>query len=111
MSHKAVLKIECENAHSLFRVLKPEFGDEFGTRITTEVKVEEDRKLLLQVTAKDIPALRATLNMWLRIINVAYEMQELVEYGSNSNESPESTRDAATATAATSDGRRSKNAV
>jgi len=33
---------------------------------------------VLCVEADDIPALRASLNLWLRLVNVAGEMQELI---------------------------------
>lgn len=111
MTQQALFKIDCENAHFLFRVLKPELGNELGSRAVVDATVEGDRTLTLKVTAEDTSSLRATLNMWLRIINIAYEMEELVGHGSNPNEGPESTRNAATTTAATSDSCRSKDTV
>jgi KEOPS complex subunit Pcc1 len=111
MTQVAMFKFECENAHFLFRILKPELGDELGSRAVVDATVEGDRTLTLKITAEDTSSLRATLNMWLRIINIAYEMEELVEHGSNPNESSEPTRNVATTTAATSDGRRSKDTV
>ncbi len=34
--------------------------------------------LILEVAATDIPALRAALNTWLRLINIALEVREAV---------------------------------
>jgi KEOPS complex subunit Pcc1 len=66
----------------MFEALKPEERDERGKpRTATRVWLEGDTTLVLSVRASDIPALRAALNMWLRLINVAYEMQELVSHG------------------------------
>jgi KEOPS complex subunit Pcc1 len=40
--------------------------------------MEGPETCVLSVKADDIPALRAAINMWLRLINVAGEMQELI---------------------------------
>ncbi len=79
--HEAVFRIDHEHARHLFEALKPEENGETGPRTTTRVWMEGETTLVLSVQASDIPALRAALNMWLRLINVAYEMQELVSHG------------------------------
>jgi KEOPS complex subunit Pcc1 len=79
--HEAVFRIDHEHARHLFEALKPEETGETGPRTTTRVWMEGETTLVLSVQASDIPALRAALNMWLRLINVAYEMQELVSHG------------------------------
>lgn len=79
--HEAIFRIEHEHAKHLFEALRPEAIDEVGSRTTTRVWMEGNTILVLSVQASDISALRAALNMWLRLINVAYEMQELVRYG------------------------------
>ncbi len=42
------------------------------------MRLEPPDTLILAVHAADIAALRASLNMWLRLILVAEEMQELL---------------------------------
>ncbi|MDD1677908.1 MAG: hypothetical protein LUO93_01830 [Methanomicrobiales archaeon] len=79
--HEAIFRVEHPHARLLFKALKPEEKDENGPRTATRVWLEGESVLVLSVQASDIPALRATLNMWLRLINVAYEMQELVTHG------------------------------
>jgi KEOPS complex subunit Pcc1 len=79
--HEGIFQVEHEHARHLLEALKPEEHAEAGSRTTTRVWLEGDTTLILQVQASDISALRAALNMWLRLINVAYEMQELVYHG------------------------------
>ncbi len=79
--HTAVFRFQSDHARSIYRAIEPEANDEGGGRSTTQVWMEGDRLLVLQVTSQDISALRAALNMWLRLINVAYEMQEMVQRG------------------------------
>jgi KEOPS complex subunit Pcc1 len=79
--HEAIFRVEHQQARHLFEALKPEEAGETGPRTATRVWLEGDTTLVLWVQASDIPALRAALNMWLRLINVAYEMQELVSHG------------------------------
>jgi len=42
------------------------------------VRLAGDDTLVLEVTASDIPALRAALNTWLRLVNIAVEVREAV---------------------------------
>jgi KEOPS complex subunit Pcc1 len=79
--HEAIFRVDHPHARHLFEALKPEETDEAGPRITTKVWLEGDTTLVLTVQASDLSALRAALNMWLRLINVAYEMQEIVTHG------------------------------
>jgi Uncharacterized protein conserved in archaea len=79
--HEALFRVDHRYARHLFEALQPEATDEVGPRTTTRVWLEGDTTLVLSVQASDIAALRAALNMWLRLINVAYEMQELVSHG------------------------------
>jgi KEOPS complex subunit Pcc1 len=79
--HEAIFRVEHEHARPLYEALRPEEQGEMGSRTSTNVWLEGDTTLVLQVQASDISALRAALNMWLRLINVAYEMQELVYHG------------------------------
>ncbi|HVP93980.1 MAG TPA: KEOPS complex subunit Pcc1, partial [Methanoregulaceae archaeon] len=57
--------------------IAPEMAGEVNTRSNAECWLESGDILVLQVMASDVGALRASLNMWLRLVNVAKEMQEL----------------------------------
>ena len=76
MKHQATFTCRSAMAREIFRVLAPEVG-EINPR--TEVRVDLDGKdlLVISVSAGDIPALRAALNMWLRLVSVAAEMLEI----------------------------------
>ncbi len=62
----------------LFHAVFPEMDGESHPRSKAECLLERPDILVLRVQAADIPALRASLNMWLRLISVAEEMQELL---------------------------------
>jgi len=79
--HEAIFRVDYRDARHLLAAIEPEAQDEVGPRTTTKVWLEGEETLVLQVLAADISALRAALNMWLRLINVAYEMQEIVHHG------------------------------
>ena len=42
------------------------------------MRLAGDDTLVLSVTASDMPALRAALNTWLRLVNIAVEVREMV---------------------------------
>ena len=73
--HEAIFWFTDARAGTLFRALNPEVSEELHPRSHAECTLEDHRTLVLKVRARDIPALRASLNMWLRLINVADEMQ------------------------------------
>jgi KEOPS complex subunit Pcc1 len=75
VKHHASFSFESPHADLLFRAVRPE-ADEIGLRSEARVSLEAGR-LVLTVDAADIVALRAALNMWLRLINVADEVQSL----------------------------------
>ncbi len=78
MPHEAVFRITTDRALSIQRALLPELSDEVNPRSVTECTREGDTVLILRITAQDIPALRAALNMALRLVSVADEVQDLV---------------------------------
>jgi len=81
MNHSAVLSLDDERALSIYRALAPEL-DRAGTRTEVHLRVPPDgSRLTLTVRSRDITALRAGLNTWLRLINIAKEMQEIDSYG------------------------------
>lgn len=80
VKHTAVFSCRSEMAREIYRALAPEMG-EINPRTEARVTLEEGDLLVVSVTAEDIPALRAALNMWLRLVSVAAEMLETTGRG------------------------------
>jgi len=78
--HAAEFTFVTPHAPMLCQALTPEAADEAGERSHATITRTGDR-LTLKVTAGDIPALRAALNMWLRLITIAEDMQEIGNHG------------------------------
>jgi KEOPS complex subunit Pcc1 len=78
MPHKAVFRLTTKNAKKIYRALFPELSDEVNPRSKVCCMLEGDDVIILSVAAEDTSALRAALNMYLRLISVADEMQDLV---------------------------------
>ncbi len=77
LRHEAVFRFVTGNAERISRAIGPELSDEVNPRSETQFWIEGDDTLVLQVRAEDTAALRAALNMFLRLVNVADEVQEL----------------------------------
>lgn len=77
MMHTAVFSFTTGYAHALYLSVCQEM-DDTGGRSSARVELAGDDTLLLEVTAADIPSLRAALNTWLRLIDIAIEMHEIV---------------------------------
>ncbi len=75
--HTAVFRFTTGDVRALFLSVCQE-ADDVGGRSSASVHLAGDDTLLLEVNAADIPALRAALNTWLRLINIAIEMHEIV---------------------------------
>jgi KEOPS complex subunit Pcc1 len=75
--HEALFRFSTPYAVQIYQALIPEFADEVNSRSVTRCWIEGDAMLVLSVEAQDIPALRAALNMALRLVNVADEMQDI----------------------------------
>jgi KEOPS complex subunit Pcc1 len=78
MRHEAVFRFRSDQAGAIFGAVSPEMEAEVNTRSSAECLMDGPDTLVLKVHAEDIAALRASLNMWLRLISVAREMQDLV---------------------------------
>ena len=76
--NEAVFWFESDHAGRIYQALQPELADEVNPRSTISCQLEVEHMLVLTVTAQDTSSLRAALNMYLRLINVADEMQEIV---------------------------------
>ena len=79
MWHEAHFRFRSAHAGDLFHAVAPEMAAETNPRSRAACRLEAPDTLVLSVQAADIAALRAALNMWLRLISVAQEMQELLD--------------------------------
>jgi len=77
MPYEAVFRFTTKNAPEIYRSLLPELSDEVNSRSEACCVLEGNEVLVLSVAAEDMSALRAALNMYLRLISVADEMQDL----------------------------------
>ncbi|MGA2161212.1 MAG: KEOPS complex subunit Pcc1 [Methanoregula sp.] len=75
--HEALFRFMTDHADLIYRSLLPELQDEVNPRSATHCWVEGTGTLVLHVEAQDIAALRAALNMFLRLVSVADEMQQI----------------------------------
>jgi len=64
---------ETDRALLIYRSLMPEIETTVTERSEISLQVMGD-KLTLKVIASDLISLRATMNTWLRLIQVAYEV-------------------------------------
>jgi KEOPS complex subunit Pcc1 len=80
VKHTAVFSCRSHRAREIYHALTPEIG-EINPRTEVGVALEGDDLLVISVAADDIPALRAALNMWLRLVSVASEMLEVTGAG------------------------------
>ena len=78
MEHNAVFRFTGPDIMQVYQAIAPEMSGEVNTRSQARCWVETPDTLVLSVSASDIGALRASLNMWLRLVNVANEMQEII---------------------------------
>ena len=76
--HKAIFRFSTPHAQLIYQALAPELSDDVNPRSTTWCWLEKENMLVLNVEAQDIASLRAALNMVLRLVNVADEMQDLM---------------------------------
>jgi len=77
-NHKAIFRFSTSHAQIICEALAPELTEEVNPRSITRCWLEEEDTLVLNVEAQDIASLRAALNMVLRLVNVADEMQDLM---------------------------------
>jgi len=75
--HEAVFRFTTPIAEQILRSLEPELADEVNPRSRISCRLDSGDTLVLTVDADDTPSLRAALNMYLRLVNVADEMQQL----------------------------------
>jgi len=76
MMHQAVFRIETRHARIICEAIGPESENEFPGRSFGRCNMCAGGILELSLDASDLSALRAALNTWLRLIQVASEMIE-----------------------------------
>lgn len=76
MNHSTKFLFETPFAEKIYAALSPEAGSDPGEKSWVQLSCDESR-LALYVEAEDVSAMRASLNMWLRLINVSNEVLEL----------------------------------
>ena len=72
--HQAVFRFTTDHASRIYQSLLPELEDEVNPRSVVTCRLEGSDTLVLTVTAQDTSSLRAALNMYLRLVNVADEV-------------------------------------
>jgi KEOPS complex subunit Pcc1 len=77
--HVAVFRFTSDHADRIYKALQPELSDEVNPRSSTRCVIEGTDTLVLTIEAQDTASLRAALNMYLRLVNVADEVAGLVE--------------------------------
>ena len=75
--HEATFRFSTSHAPKILSALAPELCDEVNTRSQTRCWLEGQETLVLAIKAQDIASLRAALNMFLRLVSVADEMQDI----------------------------------
>jgi len=75
--HDVIFRFTTPRAGRILRSLEPELADEVNPRSRVACRLDGNDTLVLTVEADDTPSLRAALNMYLRLVNVADEMQQV----------------------------------
>jgi len=76
MNHTSCFVFETPFAAKLYEVLAPEISSDPGEKSNVRL-TRDDSSVTLEVEAEDAASLRASLNMWLRLVNVSHEVLEL----------------------------------
>jgi KEOPS complex subunit Pcc1 len=85
-NHEAIFRFTTPSAGRILRSLEPELADEVNPRSRIFCRLDGDDILVLTVEADDTSSLRAALNMYLRLVNVADEMQQV---GAGAGQTPD----------------------
>ena len=76
--HEANFRFSTPHASRIYQSIAPELADEVNPRSVVTCRLEGENTLVLTVKAHDTSSLRAALNMYLRLVNVADEVTGLV---------------------------------
>ncbi|MFA5346693.1 MAG: KEOPS complex subunit Pcc1 [Methanoregula sp.] len=81
--HEATFRFSTSHARKILSALAPELCGEVNPRSQAWCRLEGPETLVLTIEAQDIAALRATLNMFLRLVSVADEMLDITQSSAN----------------------------
>jgi KEOPS complex subunit Pcc1 len=86
MKHEAVFTFDTSDAGVIAASLAPESdAGEIG-RSRGSVHAVSDNSLQIRIQADDLTALRAALNTWLRLVQIAEEMVQTTKKAGRTNE-------------------------
>ncbi|MCK5282044.1 MAG: hypothetical protein KAK00_01420 [Nanoarchaeota archaeon] len=76
MKYNLVLAVDAENPEKLFQIIQPEINK----KKRSEIKVKKEKqKIILEVSAIDAIALKASTNLLLKILEIYEKSKELIE--------------------------------
>lgn len=78
MNHEAIFTIKTPYASLIHSSLVPD-EEEMQTRASGSCRIKDHDEILLTVQADDLTALRALINTWLRLAQVASEMAQTTD--------------------------------
>ena len=78
MKFKAEFVFETDDAYSIYEVILPELETPVSDRSIIEMSYT-DSNLVLTVETEDVVSMRSTLNTWLRLVQVAYEVSKTTD--------------------------------
>lgn len=84
MKFKAEFVFETDNACSIYEAILPEIETPVSDRSIIEMSYT-DPSLILSIETEDVVSMRSSLNTWLRLIQVAYEVSKTTNNASVSN--------------------------
>lgn len=71
---------ETHQANIIYNAVMPEVETPATDKSKTELSVVSNNLVKLHIMAEDFVSLRSTINTWLRLIQVAYEVSSLDEF-------------------------------
>ena len=78
MNNQAQIMMTADHIHIIADALLPEVQRDAGFRSDVSSSFPDEHTLRITLRAEDLSALRASLNMWLRLIQVADEMYDII---------------------------------
>ena len=86
MRHEALFTFHTQDAPIIAASLMPESDTHAGGRTWGECSVRDEASLAIHIHAEDLTALRAALNTWLRLVQIADEMVQTTKKAGTTNE-------------------------
>jgi tRNA threonylcarbamoyladenosine modification (KEOPS) complex Pcc1 subunit len=80
LNHRAEFEIMTSAAPVIVQALMPEIENDDQSRSHICCTSQGVDRVVIKFSARDIPALRASLNLWLRLAGVSEEMHDIVSH-------------------------------